>query len=974
MMYCKRYFLFVVLCTMFFSNESTYSNRLHETVTIPLPYYSFLFKFIKSELFLQRNKQVTPSTMNLLLVNDIHNDQNDVFARCDITNQFYRGYRPIIAVGEPSKLAVINKELDQSNPLHNSSINLLTLFEKKPLIVTKESPSMLCLVENLFTDTNQKMQTSPILNDIYGNCSKGISHLTYGSTGELSLFDYIFAVVKNSDDEGNGIAVIKYDMNILNEVIKDADGKEKTVEKQEPFFNALDATTGLSQGNKAVAILKSVLQINEGNSSSHAQIADIFWNPFVERLYIAVNQRTAEGATSQQGLRALCIGRIDSQNCLRIDPIAPEDLFVGNDKIIGACGADVAISIHQLKPLLTSTGIPYLLIVGGVGDLDQTSKKVFVMPLVDSSLQKPRNEIVENPFHGTIASKNSIPQKRYLITNSKLIGRVLETPAQTQEDMPTMHDSATQVGAGKELPNIISDVIVEGDAVYVTIAEGGNGQHPGIFHSQAILDSLGKIAAWTPWQRIGGIEEGVKSAAISNEQYFLAYLRAEKPELVCSLKKNLTKNKKLDDYIPEGNLADLLEGALPKEIGGIQGLFDFPCTTPGFGIQTRTAMLVATGLKKVVIVETGSDNSHGIFTAYKQNFTQDVIICQNGVINSPSIDDNEGEKIPRTFVVSGGDLDQLGAITCASLVTDGNQSWLVVGGARGLAILSHNDGSGWSNDPGLLSKFVGLGNGMTFKKLGNYKYVKKIATDGAYLYILTSAAFERIVLTPQIVLKGIGSSTILATSQALKGTFFDCGVSGPLALLATSQGLLMNGSATDVRLSDATMQWNLVNLPDSKASVYNLFFVSSDGHKNGFGHQGQVYALVGSLLDNRSSVYRLYVRDVFKEGVTENSVELLEDNVYRQKPFPLFAFNKFRDLFATDGVHYFNVRTGQTYEKPFLQLTSVRNIKSIKVEEAVPYDISLGIGKLSKSITALVQNSATGNWLIGGDFGLRIHN
>lgn len=581
---------------------------------------------------------------------------------------------------------------------------------------------------------------------------------------------------------------------------------------------------------------------------------------------------------------------------------------------------------------------------------------------------------MEDSLHGTIASKFAIPEDRHILNiyGQKLVGRVLKNPAQTNDEMPTMYDCATQVGALKELPNAISDVIIVGDAVFVTIAEPGSGQYPGIFHSQAILDGNGKIAAWTPWQRIGGIQEGVKTAVINSAQHFLAYLKAQEPEIVSYINLNLPKNEELIKYSKtKGDLSDLFEEIFSQEKGGIQGLYDFACATPGFNKENSLSMLIATGYKKIVLVETGRIDNFGFFNGYKEQFANDLIVCERGKIQELP---NSNQELPRALVVQGGILEELGAISYATIITDGNQSWFLIAGYRGMAVLAHNDGSGWSNTPGLQPGFAELTD-MEFRKFGSHNRIKKVISDGCNLYIVTNSTIERITINQNSISSNTVKGKVLASSLQVEGTFFDMGVSGPLAVLATSKGLLVNGVATDVRINSAEdLQWRSINLPNAKGPVYNLFFISSTEHKNGFGHGGQLYASVGSLLENTADVYRLFIHDVYKEGVTNKSVEVLPDHVFVNKPFPLFCFNSFRDHFATDGAHYFSARSRHISEKPFLRFVSLPSIKVFTPRDSSAYKVALHSGKGTKNITAIVQNSATGNWLIAGDFGLRIHN
>lgn len=981
MIYAKRYSLFIVISMVFLVNEATYRNQLHKVVTVTLPSYPSQCKVIKNEFTISMSKN--DSVISLFLASSTPGLKNNSLVQCTILNN--NGI--LQPTGFAPETVIINKEPDQSNPLYDKSIALVTPLittrSSNPLVVTNDQPSTIYYIDSLVTDTHQNMVVTPTLNDSLGRASDGIVGLSLGYTGtlEFELTPYIFAAVKknqgNFGENESGISVIKYDTKIIKEMGKGLDGKETEVERKEYFFNVLNASTGESHGNRANSLSGRSLFINNGTATIEADIVDLCWNSYVERLYIALHVKNGDGINSDQGARALLIGRVDSNDRLCFDPIAPDAVFVGNDKIVGACGQGTSLSLHKVRSMITTTGLPYLVVVGGVGQPDETTQQIYALPLTDRSYTQKRAEIMEDPLHGTIASKVASCQPRHIVSvyGEKLVGRAFQREAQTVDEMPTSYDSATRIGAQKKLPNAITDVIVAGDAVFVTIAEPGNGQKPGIFHSQAILDGMGRIAAWTPWQRIGGIDEGVKTAVINTSQHFLAYLKAHKPEIVGYINLNIAKNEELMKLNKaQGDLNDLLEEIFSREVGGIQGLFDFPNTTPGFSTQCRVSMLLATGYKKIVLIESGSDGSDGFFNGYKEQFTSNTITSQNGMIPNDILVQGV-EQSPRALVIQGGAIEELGAISSATIATDGDQSWLIIAGSRGVAALINQDGSGWKNQPGLQPGFTGLTPGMAFKKFGNHNYIKKIMSDGCNLYILTNSTLERVHLSAHTLAVGSYTSTTLASAKQIEGAFFDMGVSGSLALLATSKGLLVNGADTDIRLdNEKNLNWHLIDLPQAKSSVYNLFFVSSTEDKNGFGHGGQVYASVGSLLENSTAIYRLYIHDVFSEGVTQQSVELLPDHIFINKPSPLVSFNSFRDHFVTDGAHYFSARSRQTSERPFLQLVSLPNIKDYRPLGATSYAVPLYIGKVTKNITALVQNSATGNWLIGGDFGLRLHN
>ncbi len=971
----------IFVATIIVPTYTTYREYLQKLVTIPLPYYPTLFKFKGYEFDSNFNRP--QNSANFYFCSSKEGEKNDSLAYGYIENNPARSLLNVVHEprGVACETAMINEEPDQVHPCFNSSIKHLSTATTYPLFVTEKNPNIVCYIENIITATYQKLLATEPLKDVVGDVSAGILGLALGTTGtiENNQSTYVFAAVEDSkglwgDASASGIAVIKYDRKVEEVLTKDYDGKEKTEKKIDYCFNVLDAATGTSFGNKAVALDQSVISINGGSYSIDSKAVDMYWNPYLGRLYIALHVKNSFDCSETQGSRALLIGRIDAQQRLVFDPIMPDCLCRGSDKIIGACGPGVGSSIHKVRTMCTSTGYIYLILVGGVGEPHQTDKEVYALPLTDKGVIQTIQESSEDRSKGTIASKHSSIDNKYF--ERRLFGRAMHNEVDSLEDVVTKYDRETQVGAGKELPSLITDMIIEGDVVYVTCAQAGCGQQPGIFHSQAILDKEGKIAAWTPWQRIAGVQEGVAKAMINTEQFFIAYLKSEKPEVVCQITQNIPPNKeRVDAEKEKGDLADLLNEQFKRDRGGIHGLFDFSTTNPLCGNNNLVSLLVATGYKKIVLVETGNLNNEAIFTAFKEGFTTNISTNNNGSI-TPVTEPQDISK-PNVLVVEGGVLDEIGSITEAVVVHDEVQAWLIVAGMKGAAILAADDGSGIARDPGILPHFAGIQKNYSFKKIGNWNGIKKLAADEQFLFVLTKNKLERIAISQEVVQEAtLQKGSVVIEIAPQEGCFFDVGVSGPLCLLATSKGLLVNAAGKDCRTDVyGSMQWNQIVLPHAKGAVYRLFFVTATGQKNGFCHSGQVYVSTGSLLENMTRVYRLYVNDISKHGITDTTVQLLQDHRYFDKGLmPLFTFTNFRDHFATDGVHYFSARSRQMHEKPFMDVVSLPHIKNYRVVEPNLFSVIINIGKKTKNVSALVQNSATGNWLLAGDFGLRIHN
>lgn len=865
----------------------------------------------------------------------------------------------------------INYVPDQINPLYDKQILHLINSANKPVAVPADIPNIICLLENTLTSSNQSLITTPPLNDVLGNESYAIAGLETAITGtsDSSLHIYTVAAVTSHHgffgDKHSGFSLIKHD----SVRIKKEDEEEIAITasskpaQYELKLNVLDAINGIAHGNRALPLgidqISSAININGGLESIEPNTIAMCWHPNIERLYIALHIKTKTDATQQQGARALLIGRI-KKNKLILDPILSDELCQENNTLISAVGPNQEISLHKVVPFITSTGVRYLLVLGGHGAPHTTQQTLSALPLAHRGYNKTRKEVAHDPLHGVIAAKSDITHAIYG-HDKKLTARLLTTPATTKHDLLTYADPALHVGNHTILPHNITDIVVSGDAVFVSVAQYGNGQQPGIFYSQAILNDQGSVAAWTSWQRFG-INVGVAKFSINSMHYATNFLYSDFPLFCQTTWKQPLKRKKNEQIPPpDDTLEGLVETIFPQEKGGLQGLHDFPCTTPGLNApENPISIMVATGQKKVALIKTGETSNNTIFYAHKNMFLNTIAFTG---------DKYASDVEPKTLVLTDPVLESLGSITCAAIGTNGEQSWLFVGGARGVAVLSDVHGNGWSNNNGIISLFATKAAGLSFKKCGNHRFIQKLIGDNNNLYIITNTSVERIALS-SASLKTEKTQTLVQCSTEI---IFDGSVSGPLLLLGTSNGLFHNAPGTDVRLATQPLtssQLRCSELSSDSKCVYKLHFVTRTHLEHDFAYGAQVFASTGSLADNKTDVFRIYIDNVYENGITQESVQVVNNQLYRNSTAPFLSFNNFRSNFVTDGCHHFSSRSRQTTDKPFLYMIPQEMIKRVFVSDHLCYQMPLQVHK-ANNIVKIVQNSATGNWIVAGDFGIR---
>lgn len=322
--------------------------------------------------------------------------------------------------------------------------------------------------------TNGTAATSAMLNDAAGNTTSGIIDIAASSC-------HIFSAVAPFNDvwgqTDSGIA--------LTEIVPG--DKSSTLE-----LKTKNATTG-QDNNQAAPLQRDSVVLTGGTTDVifTDTSAALHWDEELQRLYIGV-LITTNGNDDDIG-KAVVAARLDpslSNRLLLEEIVANSALDPDENQIIVAknkAGTTfIDLSAKHIRTMNTSTGPSYLIVNGTREDLTSFGNKIRALPLVNDP---------SNPTkHGTLA-KEDAP-----LSDFKFV-----TPATGMSDLLTDDNPVAQVGAG-DLPiepsTQISDIMVVGDAVYVSIATPpSTGNDTGIFYSQALFDKNGKTVRWTPWTK-----------------------------------------------------------------------------------------------------------------------------------------------------------------------------------------------------------------------------------------------------------------------------------------------------------------------------------------------------------------------------------------------------------------------------------------------------------------------------------------
>jgi len=371
---------------------------------------------------------------------------------------------------------IFNKEAS----INNQSIEFLTLSTRR----YNTDPNLAIVTRN---GDNPKEQTTVILMSNDGlyieelvNCdSEGNDKGLFDANGDqdkdgqetAGIVDiaanqqYIFAAVRpNGGDFGDndsGIAVVKIE-NPCRCMLR-----KRFILTQTAAQNENGTDTGIKAKN--VDQTTEELYINE-QPSSIGDNAVLHWDEPLQRLYIGLKEITSSDSANA-GVRSVIVARTNENDSLSFSAIAPDGAFTSGetDEIVGVLAESEKIGVHHLGVMHTSTQRDYLIVNGGNAEGDTVpGNVVYALPLY--------NDPSDPDLHGTLA----IP-------------------------LSTSHDQAVVVGQYPlplETDKVISDMVVLGDAVYVSTEEAQDENNdPGIFYSQAMFDEDGIIFAWTPWTK-----------------------------------------------------------------------------------------------------------------------------------------------------------------------------------------------------------------------------------------------------------------------------------------------------------------------------------------------------------------------------------------------------------------------------------------------------------------------------------------
>lgn len=375
-------------------------------------------------------------------------------------------FTPVLTATDPLMLQTSSIEFLAFSPQTTANQVLVGVQQQGSI------PQITDKIFGLFTDGSQQQETAS-LNDAAGLESSGIIGIAASSK---NVFAAVLPNGGNWGDLNSGIAMVG--IGATNTALT-LSTKNAPAGIDGNLATELDDTSAVLKGTSGVA---DVIITNTAVA--------LVWDDTLARLFIGVEVSQAAGAGNIT--KSIVVGRI-SLNALVLEAVAPDNAITGGMGEIAVNKTTASsFDIEHLAVMHASTGPDYLIIDDHAAT---PGRRIFAVPLVND---------VSNPTsatNGTFAKYDSSldSNKKFTVPATGLGDLVIDNAETYPEAV---------VGAGN-LPlrtdDHISDLIVVDDGVYVSIGDNNGASlvdsDRGIFYSQAMFDSTGKIIRWTPWTK-----------------------------------------------------------------------------------------------------------------------------------------------------------------------------------------------------------------------------------------------------------------------------------------------------------------------------------------------------------------------------------------------------------------------------------------------------------------------------------------
>jgi len=589
--------------------------------------------------------------------------------------------------------------------------------------------------------------------------------------------------------------------------------------------------------------------------------SEINLSNIMRRVYFTT-QVTAGATGVAAAMAQIFISNANKTFSMFFASIIPEPVLASAtsfDTVISA-GSNNTIRITQAAAMLTSTNLSYMIIARDNGTGPQG---IYAVPLMTTG-----------DYTGMIADYTSVTTTfgsyKPLFTN-RYFSNVLTDATQISLSNASVQEQIT-VGGSNTLPINTGDIkqlYTVGDSVYIVIANNYSANNaPGTYRSQAVFADDGHIISWTPWTRVLGSDKQMAYSFIDYKNLTALYLAAVTPSVTPAFKSIYQTT-----FTNNSNLAPFLNKA--PGYSGIQGLFDFNQKTSGF---SNFSMMIATAFKKVTFAQTGTANSGNCAVLAMTN--SDVLTFEADAITNQT------------------------SIIAAEIAHDTNNNhYIFVGGASGVCVYTDDTtGVSWN---GNMSSIATLNASQTWKKIGNFKFVKKLLWDTNYIYILTSNTIYRIALDPNKFIEepttDLDIEIFFEATDINNSTYFlDFIIDNGYCLLGTTQGLYQ---------ISGTLQ--KIDLPGGLPAASQLSIISPSTNldpQRSFRNISNLYVLNNTFGTQQAKIYRFSIQNGAL-SLLPDTVVATPGNLTKGKPAPFIIFDYYISSYFTDG----SWNTAQSY-------------------------------------------------------------
>ncbi len=847
------------------------------------------------------------------------------------------------------EIIVVNNEIDgkkeplrSSNPLYGKEIENLNLNDQKFIVAN---------INREPTEINKKPQVCLVRSDVTALFTHKVDKEIV-DINDASGSDEASSIVNLASCSGAIIAAVipknkivfgETDSGFAVLVNKSSDQKDNS----ETRLSIVNAINGVIDGNKALE-----MDLNAGEMIAITQdakisgLGDMFWDSTLQRLFVVLTGAEKETVGVDGGAISILVGRLEDNKLILEHAVDLDSTYFENnqlgDNVVGfysTDGVQYYASGYKVRTMHTSTGFSYLIINGGkeIGTEGTRKRMVYALPIVKSNNDKSKI--------GKLAQKEDFTE-------------IIDAAGQLVD--VAIVDDEKQAGVGlKQLPldinsEKVEDMFIVGDSVYAALAGNRSSinNEAGIFKSTALFDEKGKIFAWTEWERVMGSTDkvfgfGIDSALNANSGNYWY------------LTNNIYGNKTTVKVTQWGHgesfagmlgqrLVSFLSTEFTHEIGGVHQIFNFDEFTPGFE-DGKFSMMIATGYKKIVLLETGK---------------------YDGSVFNPTQDFSDPTKY--NVFENNNVLNSIGPVCCSEtsrIVDDENKGWIFVGGYNGLAVLSKDDGDGWDTNFGLDNVQF---DDFSFKKIGNLSHIRKLVCDGnnKLLYIVTDESIYKVEMN-KTNFSSAGSPDVVGTKvldtkdlpDSNDGDFIsDFLICGNLAFVTTISGLFktININASPIIWQEVKIDSGVIGVGEvSIAPVQSLSFIPVE--TGGYTNEGNLYVLSADFGLDLATVYRFQIKE------NEDIYRIKEDDDRRY----FYQIGEFRCNFLTDGSFCYHLLSKHFGLMGFLKkFNNGSKVSNFRTTERI---IDLGVeASLAYNVGLMAKDSATGAWVVPGDWGIRV--